>query len=198
VGRLRRSCVCGPRQAGRSTDPNNSRCRRCPLSHRLASCSLRRGRPSFPRSRRNSPLQVTIRASVLAVALLASSPLLAAGSGTSTSGADVWTQETTTEQDDCWLPTLPSTDLSNNLAGFLPKPGSSPDSARVDRDLSETTSCLHPLSLGNDDPEDGASPKRGYSDTAMPARTALPDLREVLFWKAYLREKIFLKRGMRF
>lgn len=154
--------------------------------------------PLFPPLQKELPLQVTIRASVLALAVLASSPLLAAGSGTSTSGADVWTQETTTEQDDCWLPTLPSTDLSNNLAGFLPKPGSSPDSVRVDRDLSETASCLHPLSLGNDDPEDGASPKRGYSDTAMPARTALPDLREVLFWKAYLREKIFLKRGMRF
>lgn len=145
-------------------------------------------------------MQITTRASVLAVALLASSPLLAAGSGTSTTGADVPTQETpvTTEQDDCWLPALASTDRSDNLAGFLPKPGSSPDSAGVDRDLSETAPCLHPLSLGNDDRDDGASPERGYAGTAMLARIAVPDLGTALFWKAYLTQSVFLKPGMDF
>jgi hypothetical protein len=145
-------------------------------------------------------MQITIRASVLAVALLASSPLLAAGSGTSMTG-DVSTPEipTTAEQDDCWLPTLPSTDLSANLAGFLPKPDSSPDSAGVDRDLSETaSSCLRPLNLGNDDPEGGAAPKRDYFGTAIPARTALPDLGEALSWKAYVMQTTFVKPGMSF
>lgn len=143
-------------------------------------------------------MQITTRASVLAVTLLASSPLLAAGSGTFMADADVSTQETLTmtEQDDCWLSTLPSTDASENLAGFLPKPGSPADSAGVDRDLSET--CRHPLSLGNDDPEGGASPKRGYSGTALPTRIAGPDLGSVFFWRAYLMQTVFLKPGMHF
>lgn len=96
-------------------------------------------------------MQITTRATVLAAALLASAPLLAAGSGT---GTDVPTQETpATEQDDCWLPSLPSTDIS----------------AIVDRDLSEAASCVRPLGLWNDEPEDSGSSKRGYSFIATPA-----------------------------
>ena len=117
-------------------------------------------------------MQITTRATVLAVALLASAPLLAANSCASTAGIDASTQEaqTTTEQHDCWLSTLPSTDLS---AGLLPKPGSTPpDTAEVDRHLSKW----------NDDPEDSASPKWGYSVTAMPpgANTAWPRQRSFL------------------
>ena len=80
-------------------------------------------------------MQITTRALVLAVALLASAPVLAANSGTSTTGTHSSTQETqtTTEQDDCTLSTLSSTDLSAGLAGLLPKPGSAPsDMAEVD------------------------------------------------------------------
>jgi hypothetical protein len=110
-------------------------------------------------------MQITTRAAVLAVALLASAPLLAANSCTSSAGTDASTQETQmTTEDDCWLSTLPSTDLSANL---LPKPGSTPpDTAELDRRLSKW----------NDDPEDSASSKWGYSVTAMPpgSNTAWP------------------------
>ena len=107
-------------------------------------------------------MQITTRATVLAVALLASAPLLAANSCTSSAGTDASTHETqtTTEQDDCWLSTLPSTDLS---ASLLPKLGSTPpDTAEVDRRLSKW----------NDDPEDSASLKWDYSVTAMPPGTS--------------------------
>ena len=118
-------------------------------------------------------MQITPRAIVLAVALCASAPLLAARPGPSTAGTDASMQETsaTTEQADCTLPTLASTDLPVGLAGLLPKPGSTPqDAAEVDRRLSKAASCVRPLGRRwNDEPEDNTSPKRGFSVTAMPA-----------------------------
>ena len=96
-------------------------------------------------------MQITPRALMLAVALLASTPLLAASSGTSTAGTDAAMQETpaTTERDDCALPALSSTDPSpSKLAGLLPKPGSTPaDTAEVDRRLNNAASCVRPLGL---------------------------------------------------
>ena len=121
-------------------------------------------------------MQITTRAIVLAVALCASAPLLAASPGTSTAGADASMQETsaTTEQAGCTLATLPSTDLSAGLAGLLPKPGSTQqDTAEVDRRLSKAASCLRPLgSRWNDEPQDSASAKRGFLVNAMPAGTS--------------------------
>jgi hypothetical protein len=109
-------------------------------------------------------MQITTRALVAAVALLASAPLLAASPGTSTAGTHASTQETT-EQDDCTLSTLSSTDLSAGLAGLLPRPGT-PDTADVDRRLGKAVSCERPLSLRwNDEPQDSAWPKLG---TAWP------------------------------
>lgn len=120
-------------------------------------------------------MPITTRATVLAIALLASAPLLAADSGATTAGTDVATQETlTTEQDDCWLPMRSSTDLAADQAGFLPKPGStSPDWVEVDRHFSNAAPCVRPLGLWNDEPEDGVSAKRGYSATAMPAGSSM-------------------------
>jgi len=109
-------------------------------------------------------MQITARATVLAVALFVSAPLLAADS----------TQKTPkTEQDDCWLPTLPSTDLATGLAGFLPKPDrTAPDSAEIDRDLSRAASCVRPLGLWNE-PVDGASSGRGsFANAAWPERAS--------------------------
>jgi len=121
-------------------------------------------------------MQITTRAIVLAVALCASAPLLAASPGTSTAGTDASMQEApaTTEQVDCPLATLPSKDLSAGLAGILPKPASTPqDAAEVDRRLSKAASCVRPLGRRwNDEPEDSISPKRGFSVTAIPADTS--------------------------
>ena len=96
-------------------------------------------------------MQITTRAIVLAVALCASAPLLAASSGTSTAGTDASMQETpaTTEQVDCTLATLPSTEVSVGLAGLPPKPVGTPqDAAEVDRRLSKAAdsarACIGP------------------------------------------------------
>jgi hypothetical protein len=119
-----------------------------PLIH-LTSCSLLRGRLS-PRSRRNSSMQIATRALVFAVVMLASTPLLAASS-TSTSGTDASAQETqaTTEQENCTPPPLPPTNLSpDKLASLLPKPGSTPpDPVEVDRHLSKAASCARALGI---------------------------------------------------
>ena len=93
-------------------------------------------------------MQITTRAAVLAVALLASAPLLAAGSDTSTAGTDASTKETqaTTEQDDCTLPALPP--FPDKLASLLPKPGSTPpDPAEVDRRLRKAEACARAAGL---------------------------------------------------
>lgn len=89
-------------------------------------------------------MQITPRALLLAVALLASAPLLAAGPGTSTAGAPA-----TTEQDNCTPPGLPPTDLSpDKLASLLPKPGSTPpDPAEVDKGLRKAESCARALGI---------------------------------------------------
>lgn len=96
-------------------------------------------------------MQITIRATVLAVALLASAPLLAAGSGTSTAGSGASTKETqaTTAQDECTLPALPPTELSpGKLASLLPKPGSTPpDPGEVDRHLRKVEACARAAGL---------------------------------------------------
>jgi len=96
-------------------------------------------------------MQITPRATVLAVALIASAPLLAAGSGTAAAGSDATTKETqaTTEQDNCTLPALPSTELApDKLASFLPKPGSTPpDPAEVDRRLRKAEACARAAGL---------------------------------------------------
>jgi hypothetical protein len=108
-------------------------------------------------------MQITPRAAALAVALFASAPLLAAGVGTAE----------TTKQDSCTLLTLPSTDLSAGLADLLPKPGSMPDTAEMDRGLSKPVACMRPSGLGwNDEPEDSTSPERSFSVTAMPSGTS--------------------------
>lgn len=118
-------------------------------------------------------MQFTTRAIVLAVALCASAPLLAASPGTSTTGTDASMQETpaTMEQIDCTLPALPSTELPVGLAGLLPKPGSTPqDATEVDRRLSKAASCVRPFGIHwNAEPEDSTSPKRDFFVTAMPA-----------------------------
>jgi hypothetical protein len=95
-------------------------------------------------------MQFTPRALLFAVALLASTPLLAAGPGTSTAGAPA-----TTEQDNCTPPGLPPTDLSpDKLASLLPKPGSTPpDPAEVDKGLRKADSCARALGI----PAPGAS-----------------------------------------
>lgn len=96
-------------------------------------------------------MQIAIRATVLAVALLASAPLLAAGSGTSKAGSDASTKEiqAPTEQDNCTPPALPPTDLSpEKLASLLPKPGSTPpDPAEIDRRLRKADACARKAGL---------------------------------------------------
>jgi hypothetical protein len=117
-------------------------------------------------------MQLTNRAIVLAAALLASTPLLAASFGNSTTDSDVPAQvsQTTTQPEDCTLPSLSPADHASGLAGLLPKPGSSPsDTADVDRRLSKAASCVRPLGIWNDEPEDSISPKRAFSFTTMPA-----------------------------
>jgi hypothetical protein len=87
---------------------------------------------------------ITSRAVLLAVSMLASAPLLAAGPGTSTAGAPA-----TTEQDNCTPPGLPPTELSpDKLASLLPKPGSTPpDPAEVDKGLRKAEACARALGI---------------------------------------------------
>ena len=95
-------------------------------------------------------MQTTTRAIVLAVAMLASAPLLAAGFDSSTAGTDASTEtQAKTEQDNCTLPALPSTELTpDKLASFLPKPGSTPpDPAEVDRRLRKAEACARAAGL---------------------------------------------------
>ncbi|GAB3090414.1 hypothetical protein [Lysobacter terrae] len=96
-------------------------------------------------------MQIPSGVTVLAVALLASVPLLAAGSGTSAAGTDASKQETeaTTQQDNCTLPALPSTEFSPaGLSSLLPKPGSTPpDPAEVDRLLRKAEACARAAGL---------------------------------------------------
>jgi hypothetical protein len=96
-------------------------------------------------------MQITPRGLVVTVALLASAPLLAANSGTSTAGTGASTQETraTTVQDDCTLPAVSPTDLSpDKLASLLPRPGSTPpDPAEVDRRLRKADACARASGL---------------------------------------------------
>ena len=96
-------------------------------------------------------MQITTRATVLVIALLASTPLLAAGFGPSTAGSDASTKETRapTEQDNCMPPALPPTDLSpEKLASLLPKPGSTPpDPAELDRRLRKADACARAAGL---------------------------------------------------
>lgn len=89
-------------------------------------------------------MQITPRDLLLAVALLASAPLQAAGPGNSTAGAPA-----TTEQDICTPPGLPPTDLSpDKLASLLPKPGSTPpDPAEIDRGLRKAEACARALGI---------------------------------------------------
>ena len=95
-------------------------------------------------------MQITFRGLVVAVALLASAPLLAANPGTSAAGT-ASTQETraTTVPDDCTLPALAPTDASpDKLASLLPKPGSTPpDPAEVDRRLRKADACARASGL---------------------------------------------------
>lgn len=96
-------------------------------------------------------MKITTRAILLAVALLASAPLLAASSGTSPAGPDASAQEapTTTGPEDCTVSTPKSTDLwSGTLATLPPKPGSTtPNLTEVDRRLNKAASCVSPLGL---------------------------------------------------
>jgi hypothetical protein len=101
-------------------------------------------------------MQFTTRAIVLAVALCASAPLLAASPGTSTAGTDASMQQT--PQADYTLHKLPSKDLHASLEDFLPKPVPQ-DTAQVNR-LGRR---------GNDEPQDSTSPRRDFSFTAIPA-----------------------------
>ena len=120
-------------------------------------------------------MQITTRATVLAVALLASAPLLAAGFGTTTAGTDASTQETqaTTEQDNCTLPALPPTDLSpDKLASFLPKPGSTPpEPTELDRRLSKARACARASGPGA--PGEG-TPSRTTDSTSTRATATQP------------------------
>jgi predicted small secreted protein len=115
-------------------------------------------------------MQITPRAILLAVALLASAPLLAARNSTSSAGTDAPAQESpaTAEQDDCTLPTLPPTDLSSDkFAGLLPKPGSTPpDTTEVERRLNKAASCVRPLGLWA--PGEGTNPSTIAKETIGP------------------------------
>ena len=95
-------------------------------------------------------MQITTRALVLAVVLLASAPLLAASPGTSTAGTDGSTEtQAKAEQDNCTPPAVAPTDLSpDKLASLLPKPGSTPpDPAEVDKGLRKAESCGRALGI---------------------------------------------------
>jgi len=93
-------------------------------------------------------MQITARATVLAVALLVSTPLLAADSGTSRADAPAQETHEPTEQGKCTLPALPSTDLATGLAGLLPKPGSlPPDPAEIDRRLRKIDACARAVGI---------------------------------------------------
>jgi len=95
-------------------------------------------------------MQTTTRAIVLAVAMLASAPLLAAGFDSSTASTNASTEtQAKTEQDSCTLPALPSTELTpDKLASLLPKPGSTPpDPAEVDRRLRKAEACARAAGL---------------------------------------------------
>lgn len=145
--------------------------RRLSLPSPWRRCSLRRGRLS-PLLQKELHMRITTRATVFALALLATAPLLAANSGTSMAGTDALKQETqtATAQDDCWQPALRSTDLSDGQAGPLPKPDSTPpDTSEVARHLHKAASCVRPLGLWNE----GVSPKLSSSAIAMPAGTGL-------------------------
>jgi hypothetical protein len=89
-------------------------------------------------------MQITTRATVLAVAVLASTPLFAGGPGLPRP-----TPQATTEQDRCTPPAIPPTDLSRDkLASLLAKPGSTPpDPADVDHTLSKAASCARALGI---------------------------------------------------
>ena len=128
----------------------------------------------------------TTRATVLAVALLASAPLFAAGSGTSAAGTHASMPEPrmAAAQGDCSLPLLPSTGLSATPVGLLPKLGSTAaDPTEVDLRLNQAASCVRPLGLWNDEPDVGASPNRGNSVTAMAAGTST-----TLAWQSSILE----------
>ena len=96
-------------------------------------------------------MQITTRATVLAVALLASAPLLAAGFGPSMAGTNAPTQaaQAPTKQDNCTPPAPPPTDLSpEKLASFLPKPGSTPpEPPELDRGLIKAGRCARASGL---------------------------------------------------
>ena len=193
VGRRRGSYACGPRQAGRSTDQN---CRSpggvlSPTAWLPARCVA----AASLQAPEGLPMQITTRAIVLAVAMLASAPLLAASSGTSTAGTDASTQETqtTTEQDDCTLPTLSSTDLSAGLAGLLPKPGSTPpDTAEVDRRLSKAASCVRPFGLaGMTSQGTVLRPSGAFPLLRCLLVQAQPGLGNAHFWKAHVVQTVF-------
>lgn len=104
-------------------------------------------------------------ATTLAVALLASAPLFAAGSGiSSATGTHAATPElrTATVQGDCSLPSVSWTALSATPTGLLTKPDStSDDPTEVDRRLNHATSCVRPLGLWNEEADDRALTNAG-------------------------------------
>lgn len=96
-------------------------------------------------------MQIIPRATLLAVALIASTPLLAADSGSPGTSADSPTKsiQAATEPDNCTLPALPPMELSPaKLAGLLPMPGSTPpDPAEIDRRLRKAEACARAAGL---------------------------------------------------
>lgn len=99
-------------------------------------------------------MQITARATVLAVALLASTSLFAGGPR-----LPRLAPQAATEQDNCTPPAIPPTDLSpDKLASLLAKPGSTPpDPAEVDRNLNKAASCARALGIRGPGDGNGAS-----------------------------------------
>jgi hypothetical protein len=90
-------------------------------------------------------LQIIPLTALLALALSASSPLLAGEASIPRLESDAAEQgnRTKTETENCALPSLLPSDLTpDRLAGFLPKLGSTPpDPAEVDRRLRKADAC---------------------------------------------------------
>jgi hypothetical protein len=89
-------------------------------------------------------MQITTRATVLAVALLASNPLFAGGPS-----LPRLSPQATTERDNCTPPANPPTDLSpDKLASLLAKPGTTPpDPVEVERTLNKAAPCARALGI---------------------------------------------------
>ena len=138
-------------------------------------------------------MQITTRAIVLAVALFASAPLLAANSGTSTAGTDASKQETqtTAEQDDCTLPTLSSTDLSAGLAGLCQSPAARrrtrPKSIAISARL--RLACVHWACAGMT--SQGCLAKRAFPLLRCLLVQARPGLGKAHCWKAHVMQTVF-------